>query len=169
MTITLYAQPYDISATGFYFSDAEAYRVEAAELRNSYGDRIEEFEIQFIDGSRLDCAFAEAFGLNQVNFAPFIDAAETWADDQKINFILAVGECGYNFDPAALDPDAFEIELYRLRSLKQLAEQFVEDGLYGEIPDSLQYYIDYDAIARDLAADYTETVIAGEWYLYRIN
>ena len=134
---------------------------------NAYGDRIEEFEIQFIDGARLDCAFAEAFGLNQVNFATFFDAAETWADHQKINFIIAVGECGYSFDAATLDSDAFDIDLYNARSLKQLAEQFVDDGLYGEIPDSLQYYIDHEAIARDLAIDYTETTIAGEHYIYR--
>ena len=94
MTITLYAQPYDISATGFYFSNVETYHAEAAELRNSYGDRIEEFEIQFIDGSRLDCELAKAFAINQTNFAAFFDAADTWADHQKIKFIIAVGECG---------------------------------------------------------------------------
>jgi len=52
-------------------------------------------------------------------------------------------------------------------SMRELAEQFVEEGLYGDIPDSLQFYIDYDAIARDLAVDYSETVIAGSCIIYR--
>ncbi len=45
--------------------------------------------------------------------------------------------------------------------MKELAEQFVEDGLFGDIPQNLQYYIDYDAIARDLEFDYTETEVIG--------
>lgn len=34
--------------------------------------------------------------------------------------------------------------------------EFVDEGLYGEIPKSLEFYIDYKAIARDLKMDYTE-------------
>jgi len=39
--------------------------------------------------------------------------------------------------------------------------------LFGDIPERLQFYIDYDAIARDLSADYSETVIAGDALIYR--
>jgi len=51
--------------------------------------------------------------------------------------------------------------------MRELAEQFVEEGLYGDIPESLQFYIDFAAIARDLAVDYSETVIAGSRVIYR--
>jgi hypothetical protein len=50
-----------------------------------------------------------------------------------------------------------------------LAEQFVEEGLYGEIPKALQYYIDYEAIARDLGMDYSEIRIVGTNYIYRCD
>ena len=60
-----------------------------------------------------------------------------------------------------------DITLYELSSMKELAEQFVEDGLFGDIPERLQVYLDYDAIARDLAMDYTETEIAGTPLIYR--
>ena len=43
---------------------------------------------------------------------------------------------------------------------------FVDDGLFGDIPEHLATYIDYDAIARDLAMDYAETRIAGEQLIY---
>lgn len=49
-----------------------------------------------------------------------------------------------------------DVDLYENTTLLELAEQFIEDGLYGEILDNIKYYIDYSAIARDLAYDYSE-------------
>lgn len=46
---------------------------------------------------------------------------------------------------------------YANKSLEELAEEFVEDGCWGDIPEGLINYIDYGAIARDLSCDYTET------------
>ena len=37
-TTTLYAQPYDITAIGFYFSSAEQFHAKAAKLANDHGD-----------------------------------------------------------------------------------------------------------------------------------
>lgn len=51
--------------------------------------------------------------------------------------------------------------------MKELTEQFVDEGLFGDIPERLQYYLDYDAIARDLSMDYAETEIAGQRLIYR--
>ena len=51
--------------------------------------------------------------------------------------------------------------------MTELAEQFVDEGLFGEIPGHLAPYIDMDAIARDLAVDYSEAEIAGERLIYR--
>lgn len=81
----------------------------------------------------------------------------TFSDDQKIRVILATGECGYNFDYSSDDPVwATGIHIYELDSLRELAEQFIEEGLFGEIPN-IRYYLDLDAIARDLAMDYSES------------
>ena len=161
MSTTLYAQPYDISAVGFYFADAEEYDTKASACRNDFGQPVEEFEIQFIDGEAIDAALAEAWDLNQANFARFLDVVDEWDDHGKERFIVAVGECGCDFDPATCHPDDFDVDLYAADSLKELAEQFVDDGLYGEIPVSLAFYIDYEAMARDLSVDYAMTEIAG--------
>jgi len=163
----LYAQPYDNSATGFYFEDYEEYQKQAAVAANEYGDRVEEFEIQFIDGSIMDFELSNAWSVNQANVYMFLNAVDAWEDSRKINYIIAVGECGYSHEQIADDPEGVEIDLYHVDSLKQLAEQFVDDGLFGEIPSSLQFYIDYEAISRDLGVDYTQTIIAGEHYAYR--
>jgi len=52
----LYAQPYDITANGFYFETVEEYNTQASKLRNSYGQPVEKFELQFIDGEGNDAA-----------------------------------------------------------------------------------------------------------------
>ena len=169
MTITLYAQPYDLAATGFYFGDYDTYKEKVAKLLNDYGDPVEEFEIQFIDGKAVDYEFSKAWGINQANIKSYFDAVNDWEDWQKIPFIIAVGECGYSFDPETVCPDDFEVDIYDVASMRELAEQFVDEGLFGEIPEHLEFYIDYDAIARDLAMDYSETTLAGERYIYRCS
>jgi len=167
MSVTLYAQPYDLDISGFYFEDLSTYKAKAQLVKNSYGETVEEFEIQFIDGSHLYCAFADAYGINQANLAHFFQAVEDWSEDEKLRFIIVVGECGYSFNPSNVSPGDFEVDIYEVGNLQELAEQFIEDGLFGEIPEALQFYIDTDAIARDLAVDYTEMEIAGVRLIYR--
>ena len=163
-TTELFAQPYDISAVGFYFRTESEYAEKASKLRNSYGSPVEEFELQFIDAKLF-----EALGVNQCNVAQFLDVCDEWNDDQKRKAIIAVGECGYSFDLTSGDPDDFDIDLYEIDSLRELAEQFVDEGLFGDIPDPIRNYLDYDAIARDLGMDYRETRIAGTNLVYRCS
>jgi antirestriction protein len=164
--IQLHAQPYDISATGFFFESAEDYAAKARTNRNDCGQRVEEYEIQFIDGDDLDCALAETWGLHQGNFAAFLEAAEEWDEDDKYRYIIAVGECGCDHDSVAVDPDSMDVQFYDVSSMRELAEQFVEEGLFGDIPDRLRFYLDYDAIARDLEMDYSEVTIAGKHFIF---
>ena len=166
---TLFAQPYDISATGFYFDSAEEYDSKSIALMNEYGEPVEEYKIQFIDGDGIDCQLFEALSISQCNLERFFKAVEEWDETQKINVIIAIGEVGYKFDISKDSPDDFDVSLYQLDSMRELAEQFVDEGLYGEIPKSLQFYIDYDAMARDLAMDYSEITIDGTRYIYRCD
>lgn len=50
--------------------------------------------------------------------------------------------------------------------MQELAEQFVDDGLFGEISTALVNYIDYEAIARDLEMEYSSINITGKWFIY---
>lgn len=165
MTTTLFAQPYDVSACGFYFETVEQYEERASKALNDFGQPVEEFEIQFIDGAQIDCELAEAIGLNQGSFPQFLDCVDGWEEWEKTLVIIAVGECGYIFD-SDISPDHLGVEVYPVDTLRELAVQFVEDGLYGEIPETLEFYIDYDAIARDLSVEYAETVIDGGRLVY---
>ena len=165
--IKLYAQPFDCTATGFFFSSGADYREKAANNRKSCGQLVEEYEIQFIDGEAIDAALADALGLSQANHERFFEIVEDWSSDQKLRFILAVGEAFHAFDIYSDDPDDLDIDIYFLSSLRELAEEFVDEGLFGDIPDRIALYLDYDAIARDLSADYTETQVAGVPLIYR--
>ncbi len=163
---TLYAQPYDISAIGFYFDTADDYLTKAKDLRNSHDQIVEEFEIQFIDGDSIDAELAKAWGLSQCSLHSFFKAADEWSEYEKQCFIIAVGECGYNFNPETVNPDDFDINIYHCDTLKELAEQFVDEGFYGDIPASLAGYIDFEAIAYDLSFDHTEITIANTNLIY---
>ncbi len=165
-TLTLFAQPYDITASGFYFKDFESYQKQASNLRNEFGQKVEEFEIQFIDGENIDCDFFKALSIHQGDIEAFFEACNNWTEDEKINVIIAVGECGYDFNLESDEPDQFDIELYECDSLKELAEQFIEEGFYGEIPENIRYYLDTDLMARDLGMDYTQIEIGGTNYIY---
>jgi len=71
----------------------------------------------------------------------------------------------YQFEPD-LTPIQFDVEIHDVSTMRELAKQFVDEGLYGDVPEAFQFYINYDAIARDLAVDFSEITIAGEHYVY---
>lgn len=163
----LYAIPYDMTAGGFYFSTLSEFVMNDANNRNDQGYRVEEYEIQFLDGDDIDAELAKAWELNQSNFTSFLEKAEEWEESEKISYIIAVGECGYSHDQVIDAPENIDITYYQVQFMRELAEQFVDDGLYGEIPTTLVSYIDYQAIARDLEVEYSTIKIAGEWFIYR--
>lgn len=167
MTMTFYAQPYDISATGFFFNDFETYAREAAAKLNAHGQRVEEYEIQTIDGDDIDVALASALAPHQGQLKAFFARLDDWDDDQKRRAVIAVSECGHALDLETDDPSDIDLDIYEMESMRELAEHFVDEGLFGEIPERLQFYIDFDAIARDLSVDYSETEIAGQRLVYR--
>ena len=76
-------------------------------------------------------------------------------EDDIIKAVFLVNEHGYAFKDAICKVG--DVDYYPGMTLKDLAEEFVNEGLFGEIPEKIQGYLDYDAIARDLGFDYTET------------
>lgn len=167
MTLVLYAQPYDITAEGFYFRDASEYDAKAEAARNAYGEPIEEFEIQFIDGEAIDCELAKAIDLSQATFRRFLELADELEEFDKIILIIAVADCGYDLEAVADNIGGLALDIYEEASFDDLARRFVEDGLYGDIPEALRFYIDYEAIGRDLAIDYGAVRIDGRHFIYR--
>ena len=160
---TLHAQPYDISATGFYFTDLESYDAAYAANVNDYGQPVEEYEIQLIEADATDCAIAEAMQLNQANLAQFFDYIDQAPSEHDvIAFCIALGDNIATLrKDTAIDEFTDNMIIYRADSMKELAEQFIDEGMLGDIPDHLQNYIDVDAYAWDLRHNYTEANVLG--------
>ena len=72
-------------------------------------------------------------------------------DIKKVSFLIYEG---LEIEDAIEKID--NVMMYEDMDLTELAESFVEDGMYGEIPDAIQCYIDYESMARDLRYDYIE-------------
>ena len=146
MTNIYHATPYDISATGFYFSTYEEYAEKAASHRNEYGDPVEEYEIQFIDGdnSRL----FKAVGVNQANLQTWFDKFEDLDGDDAIKAIYLAEDLGYRLEDALDRLD--DVHLFEGTAIEYV-ESYIEDtGLLNEMPENLRYYFDTEAFARDL-------------------
>lgn len=166
----LHAQPYNTDATGFNFDDYTDYEEKSADHFDRHGNRVEEYEIQYIDGDdELDMLLFNALSIDQSNLEQYLDACATWDDDQKLKVVIILKDKIQDFNIETDDPDRIELDIYEVDSMQELAEQFVDEGLYGPIPKSIANYIDYDAIARDLNNDYAEITIANTNYIYRCN
>ncbi len=158
---TLHATPYNIDATGFYFDSAADYESKAAMHVDRYGNLVEEFEIQFIDGD--DAALFECCGINQANLNIWFDDIEFLQNDEKISLYYLVGIAGYGLDQALEKLD--EPSIYQGDLTEAAAELFDECYLHT-IPENIQFYIDYDKFARDCqySGDMAEFEYAGITY-----
>lgn len=56
------------------------------------------------------------------------------------------------------------LSIYTADSWEDFAEELVDQGCFGDIPERLQYYIDYEAIGHDLSIDHTEYEFEGQNY-----
>ena len=148
MTISLYAQPYNIDATGFYFSDYEEYTEKQAACRDSFGNVVEEFEIQHIDGAD---DFARIVKPDQSNLEEWLEQAEQFeelSDTEQTAFKWLVDDCNQDADYAFAKCD--EVCIFE-GTREDYAQEFVDDcyGLERKMGDLARYF-DYDAFGRDL-------------------
>ena len=128
------------------YTDKDDFYEACAELHNDENDP--EFMFQDYEGIP-DGMISES----HINDATWEWLALDDYDRDKVEFM--VNDCGY--DPADAIANVDDCEFYEGMNLEELAEHFVDEGLFGDIADSIINYIDYDAMARDLGMDYTET------------
>jgi hypothetical protein len=140
VTTTLYANPYDISFTGFYFGSIDEFNKQLSQA--SY----EEIEIVYINGgnSRL----FHATNINQGNVDLWFDELDKYSDDSH-----EASAIGYLLDMMHLDEAIKrrdEVILHR-GNLADYAFELVSDVYpLDELPDIIKHHIDYDSIGRDL-------------------
>lgn len=147
MAISLYAQPYN-DATGFYFSDYEEYNEKQASCRDSFGNVVEEFEIQHIEGAD---DFARIVKPDQCNLEEWFEQAEQYddlSDTEQTAFKWLVDDCNTDADEAF--EKCNEVCIFK-GTREEYAQQYVDDccDLDRKMGDLARYF-DYDAFGRDL-------------------
>lgn len=148
MNISLYAQPYNTDATGFYFSSFEEYTEKQAACRDSFGQIVEEFEIQHIDGAD---DFARIVKPDQCNLDEWFEQAEQFDDlsrDEQTAFTWLVDYVGMDADEAFAKAE--DVTIFT-GTREEYAQELVDDcfDLQRKM-GNLARYFDYDAFGRDL-------------------
>ncbi len=148
MAISLYAQPYNIDATGFYFSSFEEYTEKQATCRDSFGQPVEEFEIQHCDGAN---EFSSVVKPDQCNLEEWLEQAERYDDlsgDEQTAFSWLVNDC--NLDVEEAFEKCGDVCIFD-GTREDYACQLVADcyDLEKQMGELARYF-DYDAFGRDL-------------------
>ena len=167
-TLTLYAQPYDLDAQGFYFDSFEDYETKYNKNCNVYGQPVEEYMFDFIDGSAIDCDLFKAVK-GGYNLKAFFMVANTWEDYEKIPLIIAYEE-NITSEPfnEEVTSDMFQdIDIYYDMSFEDLAWDFIENGLFGDIPENVKQWLDIEKMALSLSYDYNEISVGNNSIIYR--
>lgn len=138
---TFHAQPYALDHTGFYFEDITEFEAGMEKLNNR---GCEEVEIQFIDGDAHQSRLAQSVGIDQATIDTWfeelddLDAIET----DQLCFLL---DRGFSLDEALTRYDY--VSIFH-GAAEDYARELIEETT--DIPENLRYYIDYEAIARDM-------------------
>lgn len=156
-----YANPYNTSATGFYFESIEELEEKAAALKDEFGLPVEEFEIEAIDGTREEMELFERVEVNQSNIAEFIQFIDT-SDEETWPAVYFLLE-RYTLEVAI--SRAEECNVVQSSLLDAASNLF--DECYGySVPEELRIYIDYEKFAADIkyGGDMVEFEFGGKTY-----
>jgi hypothetical protein len=149
--IKLHAQPYDLDASGFYFETAEEYETKQAANFNRYGQHVEEYEIQIIDGNDDVFTFNKIIPVEQCNLEEWFEAIEEFEgfdDDKKIAIAYLMDIIGKSYADAL---EAAEGVYIHEGTKEDYAYDFIQEtGALDSLPESLRGYFDYDGLAQDL-------------------
>ncbi len=167
MTNIYHATPYDISATGFYFSTYDEYQTKSASHRNEHGALVEEYEIQFIDGENGH--LFSALSVCQASLKDWFEHFEALESEDTVKATYLAEEQSYLMDDILDRLD--DVYLFEGTALAY-AENYLEDtGLLEQIPESLRFYFDTESFAHDLLldGDITELLINGTAYIVQFS
>jgi len=144
-----YANPYNIGVTGFYFDTFEEYETKSAALKDSFGNPVEEFEIDVIDGTAEECELAKAAKVTQGEIAEFIEFIDGDESQWPAVFYL-MDNCEESLEVALGKADDFIIIESSLNDYAiELAEERI--GLLDKSnQEFFSQYFDYEKFARDL-------------------
>jgi hypothetical protein len=156
----LYANPYDTSARGFYFDSMEDY-----EAKYEKNLPVEEYEIDFIDGTKEQAAIFNAAKINQANLAEWFEVMDSIEDFRLPALFFLMTYHGEDFSEAVSKAEELS---FSEGDAKAYAEQLVDDqgGLEHLDRQTLENHFDWDSYVTELetGGGITEFEFAGTTY-----
>lgn len=148
---TFYANPYSVSAQGFYFSSPEGFEQKSAKnIDKGTGQAVEEYSFEFIDGSDINAKLWNAL----VGSEGFFDIEKWYEDVEPLDLDEKAKAYWLAENLNMTDMDEILDKLDDVILYEGPAKDYVYDliddiGVEGVKGD----YFDYDAFGRDLAFD----------------
>ena len=164
--VALHAQPYSISAAGFYFNCLGDYQhLSARNFDTSSLQLVEEYEIQFIDGSSEAEQLFRMMDVDQCNLAAYYELLEIFealdeTEQAAVDFL--VSNIGRDLREV-LEDAVYSDLMISDEDADDLAREFLADtgGLDG-LPSHLEFYFDFELYANDLLR-------GGDWDEWEYN
>ncbi|MEH6652337.1 MAG: hypothetical protein V7707_20155 [Motiliproteus sp.] len=139
-------------SAGFYFSTEDDYQSQSADAEQHHS--IEEFIIQFIDGSDFACNLASAINLHQGNLASYFELLDDLDDadeSQQAAFLYVLNDLGYDTSEAL---EKYEDVMLSEEEPDAIAQEYAEDCM--ELTGFALQYFDAASYVRDCFA-------SGDW------
>lgn len=158
---TLFAQPYNPEACGFFFHSAGDFEEKAEGLQDPDGNKVKEFEIQFIDGN--DAELFETCRIDPSNLSVWFDDIEEMHADQKAALYFLITAFRLSLDEAMRKVD--HVSLFH-GDAKSAARALFDEHHAPAIPENLRACFDMDKFAHDykIGGDFREFRFGGRAY-----
>jgi len=115
----------------------------------------------FITDYEAEILIGEYDNIERLN--ELAEAMQNYSDDDLLKLKLLIYEGFNQRDISDNGIENYDVDIYDFTDnnsftdiFELLAEQFVDEGLFGCVPPNFVNYINYSAIGRDLSCDYTE-------------
>lgn len=135
--------------------------MEDDDLKQAVKDVLGSDEEFFITDYEAPFSIGEYENLHELNdFARQLQDLDE-QEQEKVTYLLDVIGC--NREEAIKQYE--DVIFYPEMTLKEVAEELVEEGCFGTLSDNIKGYLDYESIGRDLGFDgYHETEKGTFWY-----
>jgi len=154
----LIAYPKNIEGNGFFAATLRQFREEERALTERLG-RTCDLVLTFNRGEDIDRALFDVMNVHSGTVERYFEAAAHWSETEKIKVILAVTKGRMDFNEHSR-PGDFNLFVYRVNSLAELARHFMDNGHSAYRPDM-------DAVIRDIGKHYHIARVAGHSVAYR--
>jgi Antirestriction protein (ArdA) len=158
-----YTEPYNRNATGFTFSDYADFETKSAALLDSFGNKVEEFEILIVDHDRETSELFNACSVRQANLDTWFNDVVDLQNAEKAALYFLAGVQGYSMFTALAKYR--DVTLFK-GCQKDAAREWFNEIYLHSIPEHLHFYIDHAQFARDceVSGDLSEFEFAGTTY-----